>query len=597
MDSPSLCKQDVKLKLCPHSCAPPRAMYTKDLSKEERRKLFVVMAFCCLGNILEWYDFGLFGLLASYIGETFFPTENKQLYIIETFVVWAGSFAMRPIGGVIFAYIGDKYSRKLAVYLALMCISFGTGLIGCIPSYDTIGITATILMTVLRLVQGLAVGGQFVGTMIYVNEHAPVKERAYYGSVNFGATLLGSLFANVILIILSSVFTDTQITDYAWRIPFIGGLLFLPFGIWLHNHAPDTNANTNVNANAAFDHLELLQTSSEEENEDQIDYCDDPKIAVDNLKDEEEKVMKEPEDVLDNIAIENLTCTSLNDSGSTSSDGLLSGIKNDNHNNSQQDNNKKEKMKILSSLNMNSSTPTTTVNDIDTMIQVAVENKTKFFLWEVLKHDWGKMLVLASVVGIWSTAYYTMYVWMITYLREFRVDSPIEARYNINATWTLFLSIVIPLIGSFTDKIGVVQTMTFGTIFASFTAILGFIMLQKANINENPNDIYLLWFFQGPVSLAMAFVAAPLSTFVSALNCTSSFNYTFLAASYNLAQVLYGGVSPIVATALIHTFNGYGPCIWIITCNLLGLVGLAYVLFFNKSLYHNVNIGASLSHI
>merc|ERR1712146_663928 len=98
-------------------------------------------------------------------------------------------------------------------------------------------------------------------------------------------------------------------------------------------------------------------------------------------------------------------------------------------------------------------------------------------------------------------------------------------------------------------------------------------MLQKANIDENPNDIYLMWFFQGPVSLAMAFVAAPMGTFVSALNYTSPFNYTFLAASYNIAQVMFGGVSPVVATALIHTFEGYGPCLWIIACNLLGLVG------------------------
>ena len=493
-------------------------------------------------------------MLASYIGENFFPSQNAQLNTIETFVVWAGSFAMRPIGGILFAYIGDVYSRKLAVYIALICISCGTGLIGCIPSYDSIGITATILMTILRLIQGLAVGGQFVGTMIYVNEHAPVEERAYYGSINFGATLFGSLFSNLILIVLTLFFDDTKITNYAWRLPFIGGLLFLPLGIWLHNHAPDTTAT--------FDHVELPQSSSpyssseEEEEQEDINHGS---ISINADRINEEKK-------IDNQGITTII---------TSSDGFS----------------KNETREVILD-----NSPSTMINSTDTPTIVEFtqkNNKKKIFLYEVLKHDWGKMIVLASIVGIWSTAYYTMYVWMITYLKDFRIDSPIDDRYNINATWTFILAILVPMVGYFTDKAGVVQTMTFGCILSSLTTIIGFTMLKYANMNENPNDIYLYWFFQAPSTLALAVVAAPLSTFVSALNYKSPFNYTFLAASYNIAQVMFGGVSPIVATALIHTFDGYGPCLWILACNLLGLFGCIYVLFFNKTLYDNVNVGIS----
>eukprot|EP00483_Globobulimina_turgida_P010371 UN10391 len=133
------------------------------------------------GNFLEWFDFAIFGLLADEIGHNFFPKSRHGVQLLQAFAVYAGAFLMRPLGGALFGWIGDKYGRLHALRLSIFMMAFPTFLTGCLPTYNSIGITATILLVILRLIQGLSVGGEITGALVYVLEKCPPNRRSLFG--------------------------------------------------------------------------------------------------------------------------------------------------------------------------------------------------------------------------------------------------------------------------------------------------------------------------------------------------------------------------------------------------------------------------------
>lgn len=180
------------------------------------------IAVSSLGNILEWLDFGLFLFLAPMIGEIFFPAHNPQLSQLAAFGVFAGGFLCRPIGGIIFGHFGDKVSRAHPLRFSILLITFSTLLIGLLPTYKTIGIIAPILFTFLRLMQGIAIGGEYSGVMTYLVESAPQKHRGFIGSFAATGANLGFFLATIFILLLQHYFSKEIILAWAWRIPFIG---------------------------------------------------------------------------------------------------------------------------------------------------------------------------------------------------------------------------------------------------------------------------------------------------------------------------------------------------------------------------------------
>jgi MHS family proline/betaine transporter-like MFS transporter len=185
-----------------------------------------------IGNILEWYDFTVYGFFATVIGAQFFPEEDKVVQLIAAFGVFAAGYLMRPIGGIIFGHIGDKYGRKKALMISILLMAIPTTLIGFLPTYVNIGWYSAALLVALRLLQGLSVGGEFTGSISFLVEKAPKGKRGFYGSWStfgvFGGMLLGSGIASIITSLLST----EQLHDFGWRIPFLFGAVIGIIGIY-----------------------------------------------------------------------------------------------------------------------------------------------------------------------------------------------------------------------------------------------------------------------------------------------------------------------------------------------------------------------------
>lgn len=181
-----------------------------------------------LGNILEWYDFGLFTIFSSLFSRLFFPTDNPQVALIATIGIFSVGFLCRPIGALIFGYMGDRAGRARTLRLSILMISLPTLLIGCIPSYQQVGVLAPVLLMLIRIWQGLSIGGEYSGNIIYLAETAPGKHRAVFTSLASTGANVGVLLATIVGILCSTVFTESQLQTWGWRVPYlISGVLCL----------------------------------------------------------------------------------------------------------------------------------------------------------------------------------------------------------------------------------------------------------------------------------------------------------------------------------------------------------------------------------
>lgn len=193
-----------------------------------------------IGNVLEWYDFGLFGFFAPVISREFFPSETKLASLLGTYGVFATGFLMRPLGGVLFGYIGDRLGRKRALELSVLLMAVSTALMGVLPGHAALGLAAPVLLTLLRLLQGLSVGGEYIGSMSFLVEHAPPARRAFVGSWSGFSVVLGSLLGSGIATLCMGLLSAADLAAWGWRIPFVGGILLGFVGLWLRRGVEET---------------------------------------------------------------------------------------------------------------------------------------------------------------------------------------------------------------------------------------------------------------------------------------------------------------------------------------------------------------------
>lgn len=194
------------------------------------------------GSLLEWYDFGLFGYLAPILGQQFFPHDNPTAALIQTFAIFAAGYLMRPIGGIVLGRIGDRYGRTVALRWSIYLMAFPTTLIGLLPTYSQAGITATLLLCLMRLLQGLSTGGELMGAYIYLAEHAPPHRRglwtAWVNTMNSFGFILGSAAAALVIHTL----TPEQAGLWGWRVPFLLGSVLAIFGVLLRRGVPESES-------------------------------------------------------------------------------------------------------------------------------------------------------------------------------------------------------------------------------------------------------------------------------------------------------------------------------------------------------------------
>ncbi len=189
-----------------------------------------------VGNMLEWYDFALFGFFARQIGAHFFPSNSATASTIAVFGTFAAGFIMRPVGGALFGWIGDRYGRKQALIGSVLAMAFPSFFVALLPDVAKIGVTATVLLVLFRLIQGLAVGGEYMASAVFLVEGAPAGRRGWMGSWGpFGASA-GTLLGSAAGAIVNAALPADQVLAWGWRIPFALGLLVALGGFWVRKH-------------------------------------------------------------------------------------------------------------------------------------------------------------------------------------------------------------------------------------------------------------------------------------------------------------------------------------------------------------------------
>ena len=205
---------------------------------------------------IEWYDFFLYGAAAALIFPTaFFGETTPNTALILSLLTFAAGFIARPIGGIVFGHYGDRVGRKKTLVMALILMGVSSTLIGLLPTYAMIGVTAPILLTSLRFAQGLAIGGQWGGAMLLVTESAPSNQRGYYGAFAQAGAPVGVILANLAFIVTSSLVSEESFYSWGWRIPFLASAVLIAISMYIQLNLEDTKA---------FKELKLLRENSNE---------------------------------------------------------------------------------------------------------------------------------------------------------------------------------------------------------------------------------------------------------------------------------------------------------------------------------------------
>lgn len=192
------------------------------------------------GNVLEWYDFAVYGFFAPVFAKLFFPSEDPTVSLIASFGAFAAGFLMRPVGAAFFGYIGDKIGRKKALNLSVMLMAIPTFLIGLMPTHAHIGVTATVALVLLRMAQGLSVGGEYTSSIVYLAESAPKGKRGLFTSASMTGATGGILLGSFVGGLISGMLDESQLHSWGWRIPFLLGVVVAGVGYLIRRHMPET---------------------------------------------------------------------------------------------------------------------------------------------------------------------------------------------------------------------------------------------------------------------------------------------------------------------------------------------------------------------
>ena len=208
------------------------------ISPGDRRRALIGSA---IGSMIEWYDYFLYGTMSAIVfGRLFFPSSDALTSQLLALASFALAFLIRPIGGIVFSHIGDRIGRKKTLVVTLSLMGVSTVLIGLMPTYATLGVWSPVLLTLLRLVQGLALGGEWGGGLLLAVEYSPARKRGLYGAVPQTGALLGLALGNIVTALLSAAMPEADFLAWGWRIPFVLSIILVFIGLWIRNKVDET---------------------------------------------------------------------------------------------------------------------------------------------------------------------------------------------------------------------------------------------------------------------------------------------------------------------------------------------------------------------
>ncbi len=397
-----------------------------------------------IGNVLEWYDFALYGYFAPVFAALFFPSEQPSVSLISAFGVFAIGFLARPVGALLFGHLGDTVGRRDALAWSILLMAVPTLLVGLLPTYETIGMAAPLALTSCRFLQGLSVGGEFTGSVTFLVEHAPSSQRGYVGSWAGFSAQIGALLGSGVGALVASSLTQEALRQWGWRIPFLLGSLIALVGWYMRRRIPES---------PAFERMRQAGTLS-------------------------------PSPIREIL------------SSQRSAVGQVIGL--------------------------------------------------------VLLHGVG---------------FYLLYVYLTTHL-VMVATVPLGTVLTINTLCMALLAVLIPLMGSLSDRLGQKSLLIVGAAGLAITSYPLFTWFTGDRV--------------APILIAQVLLTVWLSCYmgpffaaVAALFPTPQ-RYTGLSIGYNVASALFGGTAPLMATLLIEwTGNTLAPSFYLSLCALISLtVGL-----------------------
>ncbi len=228
-----------------------------------KKPLFRTVVTSMMGNLFEFYDFILFAYFAPILGKLFFPSADETTELIKAFGVFAVGFFVRPLGGVVFGHIGDKVGRKQALVLAIILMAIPTAVIGLLPTYEEIGISASILLIVMRMLQGFSMGGNYGGSITFTTEHSDPKYRGLIGSFAITSCLVGILLGSATATLFSYILSEHDLNTWGWRVPFLLGILICFVGYYLRTRIPESPEYTKIQKSGSVSQHPVFQVFSD----------------------------------------------------------------------------------------------------------------------------------------------------------------------------------------------------------------------------------------------------------------------------------------------------------------------------------------------
>ena len=393
-----------------------------------------------IGNVLEWYDFALYGYFAPVFAAQFFPSNSPSVSLISAFGVFAVGFLARPIGALLFGHWGDTLGRRNALAWSVLLMAIPTCVVGLLPTYEAIGVIAPIALTLCRFLQGLSVGGEFTGSATFLVEHAAASQRGYVGSWAGFSAQIGALLGSGMGALIASGLDDEALRQWGWRVPFVIGSVIAVAGWYLR---------TRVSESPAFEAIRRT--------------------------------------------------------------GAVA------------------------------SSP---VRDVFTTQRRAV----------------------ATVVGlVWlhGVAFYLLYVYLTTYLVTV-TPAPLATVLWLNTGSMILLALLIPVMGSWSDRIGQQPLLIVGAAGLALLSYPCFLWLTS-------NDLPRMIMAQVLLTVLVACYMGPFFAAIAELFPTAQ-RYTGLSFGYNIGAALFGGTAPLVAMLLIEwSGNSLAPAFYLSLCAAISL--------------------------
>lgn len=205
-----------------------------------RAEKFKILSACFVGSVLEWFDFAVYGYLTPVIATRFFPSSDKLASVLLTYAVFAIGFLFRPLGAILFGYIGDRLGRRTALVTSSFLMALPTFAIGLLPTYETWGIFAPFLLVFCRILQGMSVGGEFTGSFIYLVEQGAPGRKGFFSCFADLGCGSGMILGSLCVAFLNFLLTPDQLASYGWRLPFLSGILLSFVALYVRSFLPES---------------------------------------------------------------------------------------------------------------------------------------------------------------------------------------------------------------------------------------------------------------------------------------------------------------------------------------------------------------------